>query len=281
MSPIHSLAGSAGSIPGEIGRQHLYVDERRLSQLCLFALAVAGVYALTLGHASGFLAVQVLTGQVPAVVWEWLTAFGDERMLFAVLLPFCLRYPRLFWAAVLAAALAGLTSHGVKALFHLPRPLSVLPMEQVILIGRAGSSYALPSGHAAAAFAMAGVLYGGCGWRVGSLALLVATMAGLSRIAVGVHWPLDVLAGAALGLLAARLALAVVRRWDWGIRPRPLKYLSGLAFLAVLSLPFDGQGYSGSLPLRIVLCTWGLGGILAWRWRHWLTGYGIPRVIKI
>jgi membrane-associated phospholipid phosphatase len=33
--------------------------------------------------------------------------------------------------------------------------------------------------------------------------LVLAVLAGLSRISVGAHWPEDVLAGAALGLLIA------------------------------------------------------------------------------
>src|SRR3569833_1419604 len=43
---------------------------------------------------------------------------------------------------------------------------------------------------------------------------------GRSRMAVGVHWPVDVLAGAAVGWASACGALVLARRWRWGISPR-------------------------------------------------------------
>jgi undecaprenyl-diphosphatase len=60
--------------------------------------------------------------------------------------------------------------------------------------------YSFPSGHTATAFAAAVVLvYGSPG--IGMLALLAATLIGFGRVATGVHYPTDVLAGAALGSL--------------------------------------------------------------------------------
>ena len=38
--------------------------------------------------------------------------------------------------------------------------------------------------------------------------------------------------------------------------------LAALPALAVATLPFDGQGYPGSLPWRIAACLWGLGGFV-------------------
>ncbi|UZM96955.1 phosphatase PAP2 family protein [Lysinibacillus sp. MHQ-1] len=56
-----------------------------------------------------------------------------------------------------------------------------------------------PSNHAAGAFALAFALL----WKrkkIGAVLLVMACLMALSRIFIGVHYPLDVLAGACIGL---------------------------------------------------------------------------------
>jgi undecaprenyl-diphosphatase len=82
-----------------------------------------------------------------------------------------------------------------------PRPLVGLP-----------HTGAFPSGHAASAFAAATVI----AWasrRLAVPAYLLAALVAWSRVYVGVHWPLDVIGGAALGTLVAiaLLKLSAVR----------------------------------------------------------------------
>ncbi|HLM37313.1 MAG TPA: phosphatase PAP2 family protein [Gaiellaceae bacterium] len=65
---------------------------------------------------------------------------------------------------------------------------------------------AFPSGHASSAFACATVL----AWaspRLRIPAFVLAAAIAWSRIYVGVHWPLDVLGGALLGMLVATALL--------------------------------------------------------------------------
>jgi undecaprenyl-diphosphatase len=70
----------------------------------------------------------------------------------------------------------------------------------------------MPSGHASAAAAGAvilGYLLGGRWiWAVGLLAAAI----GFARVYIGVHYPADVLAGAALGIGVGLVAVALVRR---------------------------------------------------------------------
>lgn len=68
-----------------------------------------------------------------------------------------------------------------------------------------------PSGHSALAFAIAAILAGSYP-RLSPLCYLAATMVGMSRVVVGVHYPSDVLAGAAIGLLSGDLCRYQLRR---------------------------------------------------------------------
>ncbi len=72
------------------------------------------------------------------------------------------------------------------------------------LIHKSGISKSFPSDHAAIAFALATIVFLTLpGW--GKVLYVLAFAIALGRIAVGVHYPSDVLAGALLGALVATL----------------------------------------------------------------------------
>ena len=79
-------------------------------------------------------------------------------------------------------------------------------------------SESFPSGHAATSFACATVLSVLVPRGAPAFYVLAAAIA-YSRLYVGVHWPLDVVGGAALGVVIALLLLSEVRRRSRG-RPR-------------------------------------------------------------
>ncbi|MBL4806428.1 MAG: phosphatase PAP2 family protein [Rhodobacteraceae bacterium] len=94
-------------------------------------------------------------------------------------------------------------------MFRCPRPAAVL--EVINIIGKARYEHAFPSGHTTTAFALAGII-----WLLADKlwcklsVLILAVAVGLSRIAVGAHWPEDIAFGAILSWLLAYLACSAV-----------------------------------------------------------------------
>lgn len=104
--------------------------------------------------------------------------------------------------ATLACAAADTLGHLVlKSFFHRLRPHFALPKGVVRQFAEAtGTGASMPSLHAATSFAFAVAL----GLAVpGSLriTLPLAVLISVSRVAVGIHWPSDVAAGAIYGAL--------------------------------------------------------------------------------
>ncbi|WP_188315933.1 phosphatase PAP2 family protein [Chitinophaga agrisoli] len=126
--------------------------------------------------------------------------------------------PRLRKAGVygLIAYLAtALTSNALKYILNRPRPFATYHFIEKMT---SGGSPSFPSGHTTDAFVTAGVLsLVFRRWYVTVVVYLWAILVAYSRIDLGVHYPSDVLAGAALGSIAAVVCYGVE---GWLIRKR-------------------------------------------------------------
>jgi undecaprenyl-diphosphatase len=110
---------------------------------------------------------------------------------------------------VLALLLSrGLVTEAIRFFYNHLRPFAALPI--TALIGESGNSF--PSGHATFLFALAMTMfYANRKWGIWLFAF--ATLNGLARIFVGVHWPLDVIGGAAIGILSGYLVHWLLDRY--------------------------------------------------------------------
>lgn len=117
---------------------------------------------------------------------------------------------------VVAMAVAWLVARGVQAHFPLPRPFVLGVGHQW---GTHSPSPGFPSTHGsvALAFGFVGLLSSPRRW-VGVACFTGGLMIAWSRVAIGVHFPMDIIAGA---VLAALVALGV--HWIWVSRARAMR----------------------------------------------------------
>ena len=116
----------------------------------------------------------------------------------------------------IAGIIATLMIVSLKWWLDLPRPVAVLGAKGVRLLSNGELRHGFPSGHAAFA-----VLVAATWWPVLALPLRFALVAfvllvGISRVWLGQHFPADVLAGYATGLISVAIASRIAdlqTRW--------------------------------------------------------------------
>jgi len=186
------------------------------------AAALLGAVVLMASGANErvFLVLNQLAARTGDALWANITILGDTTVALALGLVLARRRPDLLWAVVPVAALATVWTRIFKPVLDVLRPPAVLGSDTIHVIGPAYHYHAFPSGHATTAFALAALCVLGFRLRGWSLVpIAIATLVGLSRCAVGVHWPLDVLGGAFGGWLAAALGLRASAQVPLGLRP--------------------------------------------------------------
>jgi membrane-associated phospholipid phosphatase len=172
-----------------------------------------------------FLAFNAATVDNPQL-WAGLTYLGDTAVTLCVMAPLLLIRPSIWMGVLAAIPVGGITSLTLKWLFDAPRPADILALTDFHVVGSVLRGHSFPSGHTITAFAAAGVVWA-CVWMeqrknsanyiyriVLASVLLLAFLVGVSRMAVGAHWPFDVLAGACVGWLAGLNGAYIAHRWQ-------------------------------------------------------------------
>lgn len=261
----------------DMPRAHQRLDRRGLdgvNRVLALALLTTLLGLLLLHHGdyhSGFWRLQLVShSMLPDDLWLAITRLGDGRILILLGLFFARKRPEIFWALIVSAIFAALYSRGLKVSVDALRPPAVLEPSQLRVLGPILNRHSFPSGHTVTAFMFFGVLmvYARSGLQVAGL-LGIAGLAGLSRIALGVHWPMDVLAGAFGGLCAAAIGAWVSYYWRAGLRPGVhLVLVTLLALYAFIAL-FRPEGGNPEVPWLVIPLAIAAG-------LRWLVDYALP-----
>ncbi|TSD02740.1 MAG: Bacitracin transport permease protein BCRC [Parcubacteria group bacterium Athens0714_26] len=99
----------------------------------------------------------------------------------------------------------------IRFFYFLPRPFVNNTIYQLISHDASGS---FPSGHAAFFFALAMVIYF-FHKKWGMVFFVCALLMGMARIVAGIHWPIDILGGAVIGIFSAWLVNKISKRYNF------------------------------------------------------------------
>ncbi len=197
---------------------------QQLLDLSVILLAIAlGLYCAD-GYHAAFAALNPLAIHAP-LLWLTLTDMGDTLFALTILLAFP-QNPRFFNVCLLTLVIATVLVHGTKWSVDSLRPPAV--GTEVVILGKSHDRQSFPSGHSATAFALFALAFLTVHqkfWQI--IGLLLTVGIALSRVMVGVHWPIDCLIGAALGILAVLLAIGTQRQF-------PLPTVVSHYFVAIL-----------------------------------------------
>jgi membrane-associated phospholipid phosphatase len=157
---------------------------------------------------------------------------ADRRRLFTQML----------YYALLTLALTLLMIDLLKTAFDRPRPYVVAPDVVAVWVVNIDAR-GIPSGHVAMALAMTAVMVmvlapGRPRWWMWAGALGYGLLMGWARMAVGVHYPQDVVAGLLVGVAGVGLAVWMGRRlWPrWSAWPGWAQALSGVLLAGAVVL---------------------------------------------
>lgn len=184
-------------------------------------------------------------GKAWVLIWLLLVWFAASRRRRDVL------------GALLALTIVGAAVAPLKLAVGRVRPYSVLKAQRAgVPLPKTSHHFSFPSGDAASTFAVAGALAPTLGWPLGAVLLGAAGGVAALRVTSLAHYPSDVLAGAAIGLLAGWLAIRLIRKWKWADRPLPFE--GWLVWAGIVGLPV-GLGVSeGAGKLFLFMKSYGV-----------------------
>ena len=151
--------------------------------------------------------------------FDWIVIFLASYFQLLVIAAFLLflyfsAYSRrekfyIFWATFASIVTARfIITEIIRFFYHRPRPFLVYGLDR--LISKNVNIGSFPSGHSAFFFAMATVIYF-YNKKCGTGFFIAAILMNVSRVAAGVHYPSDILGGAAIGIFTG---FAIYKIWQ-------------------------------------------------------------------
>ena len=116
-------------------------------------------------------------------------------------------------AAVMSVVLAEVVTQSLKRVANQTRPTASIPGLDVHGYPKDPFGNAYPSAHTSVAVALVAALWPWLTWPQRVVGMATAALIALNRMYIGAHWPVDVIGGVAVGLLAGSLCWVVAWRW--------------------------------------------------------------------
>jgi len=156
---------------------------------------------------------EFIRNEILTPIFLFITHLGDGGMIWIIACVLMLFFKKTRWVGVtgLLALLGSLLINNmlIKNLVARPRPF--VRIEDLTILIPIPSEYSFPSGHTASSFAAAFVFLRHLPKKLGIPAIVLASLIGLSRMYIGVHYPTDILFGVLSGWLLSWLAEGIVR----------------------------------------------------------------------
>jgi len=200
-------------------------------------------------------------------------------MLILILLAFWSK-PQLLRAALIAGLIATLISLSLTSFIALARPPAFLDPASFHLIGDRLTEGSFPSSHAMGVFAVLGsVAFYFKNGLLSFFIFILSSFVGLSYIMLGIHWPIDVLIGAALGWVCAWLGVYLISANLW--RDNDIwNYVSYLIYLLIAVYLVWESDYNDDISWVIKAIAI-LGGAVALWSLFWLKKGGNKKPISV
>ena len=142
----------------------------------------------------------------------WILSIGFLLFIIRQRYSQILKNLRIALEAMVAAVFSRFVfSEIIRHFYNKPRPVEVISGLQKLIEQTPGGSF--PSGHAAFFFAIAGTVFiydrkWGIAFFIGALLM------GVARVYAGIHWPIDIVGGAALGFASSLIINLLARKYQ-------------------------------------------------------------------
>lgn len=142
-----------------------------------------------------------------------LTQLGDALIGFPFIAVFIIYAPKLWEALLTSSIISIVVSASLKKLFAVPRPAAFFDQSEFTIVGVPLTGYSsLPSGHSICTFIVITLILFAFMPKKNKIVwttfiILLGLIVAFSRVAVGAHYPLDVIIGSAIGFIVAIISI--------------------------------------------------------------------------
>lgn len=174
---------------------------------------------------SSFLYINHHVGCYPTLVYN-LTQAGDALVFLSLLSILFVYTPKLWESLITGSLFSLLFTVVIKNVFSIPRPAASFDNHTFFIVGeRLAASNSFPSGHSITVFTILTVLMfafmpSNKRYRVGFYIFVILTglVFAFTRVAVGAHYPLDVIVGSLVGYVCGIIGTLIAKNygfWRW------------------------------------------------------------------